>query len=107
MEFTFNILHPIYDAINDEVDVHVEIALNQTKFHVTFVTYKRAEEIFREKSFSVFTNTLFVEKLTEEQLHRALKNSIENGKYLSVFYPINEQARIALFKKLTQEKVIE
>ena len=107
MDFSFKNLHPIYDILNDEVDVLVDIESNQTQFHVTFVTYLRAQEIFQENPLSVFTNTLFIEKLTEEDISKALKYTIEKGLYLSIFYPINEQARIALFKKLDQEKEIE
>lgn len=107
MEFTCTILHPIYDPINDEVDVVVGIDSNQTEFHVTFVTYKRAQEIFSEKSVSIFTNTLFVERLTEEDIHRALKHVIDEHVYLNIFHPINEQARIALFRKLTLEKKVD
>ncbi|MBF0598194.1 hypothetical protein [Faecalibacter rhinopitheci] len=106
MEFKSTILHPIYDPINDEVDVIVHIESHYTKFHVTFITYKRAQEIFKENSLSIFTNTLFVERLTKENIHCAIKYVIDERLYLSIFYPINEQARIALFSKLAQEKEI-
>ena len=107
MDFSFKYLHPIYDILNDEVDVLVDIESNQTQFHVTFVTYLRAQEIFQENPLSIFSNTLFIEKLTEEDISKALKYTIDEGFHLSIFYPINEQARIALFKKLDQEKEIE
>lgn len=107
MDFSFKILHPIYDPINDEVDVIVHVSLNQTKYHVTFVTYIRAQEIFKEKPFSVFSNTIFIEQLTENEIKKALENLIENQAGSSFFYPINEQARIALFKKLESEKEIK
>ena len=107
MEFSFRILHPIYDVLNDEVDVIVDIAANQTKFHVTFVTYIRAQEIFKENPLSIFSNTLFIDKLTEEDISKALKYVIDERFYLSIFYPINEQAKIALFNKFDQEKEIE
>ena len=106
MNFSFQILHPIYDILNDEVDVIVDVKSNQTLFHVTFVTYLRAQEIFQENPLSVFTNTLFIEKLTDEDISKAIKYTIDEGVHLSIFYPINEQARIALFKKLDQEKEI-
>ena len=107
MEYITTILHPIYDPINDEVDVIVDFDLNHAKFHVTFVTYKRAQEIFSEKSLSTFTNTIFVEQLTQETIHHAIKHVIDEHIYLSIFHPINEQARIALFRKLTFEKKVD
>lgn len=107
MEFSFEILHPIYDVLNDEVDVVVNIKTNQTKYHVTFVTYQRAQEIFKEHPYSLFSTTIFVERLTEEEIQKALKDVIERNSASTFFYPINEQARINLFKKLEQEKELE
>jgi len=107
MEFSFEILHPIYDELNDEVDVYVEIPSHQTNYHVTFVTFTRAREIFKEHPIAIFSNTLFVEQLTEENINEALKYAITEGFYISVFYPINEQARIALFRKLELEKKVD
>lgn len=107
MEFTCRILHPIYDPSNDEVDVFVALDAVQMEYHVTLITYQRAQEVFMENPFSIFSNTLFVQSLTEASIHQALKYVIEEGLYLSVFYPINEQARIALFRKFAEEKKVD
>ena len=104
MDFSFEILHPIYDSLNDEVDVLVKLHSNQEEYHVTFVTYQRAQEIFEKQSFSLFSTTLFLEVLNEEQIEKVLQQVIEKHSASSFFYPINEQARIALFRKLNRER---
>ena len=107
MDFSFQILHPIYDILNDEVDVIVKLHSNDEEYHVTFVTYLRAQEIFKEQPFSLFSTTVFVEKLIEEEIEKALQHVIERHSASTFFHPINEQAKIALFRKLEQEGKVD
>lgn len=104
MEFTFELLHPIYDSINDEVDVIVNFLDDKSQYHVTLITYQRAKEIFTEHAFSLFSNTIFVEKLTKEEIRKALQYTINQFAYLLIFYPINKKAVQKLNQKIEVEQ---
>ncbi len=88
MNFSFELIHEVEDKFIDEVDVIV-LLNDESKYHVTFVTYQKANEYFKDKSLSIFSNTLFVEKLSEKTISESLDYVINNGIYISVFYPIN------------------
>lgn len=103
MDFSFQLLHPVYDILNDEVDVIVKIHSSQEEYHVTFMTYQRAQEIFKAQPFSIFSTTVFVQQLTEQEMENALQQVMNTQGASFIFYPLNEPSRIALFRKLERE----
>lgn len=107
MNFTFELLHKIDNVLNDEIDVIVNLLEDKSKYHVTFVTYIRAKEIFEENRISLFSNTIFIEKLTEEEIQKSLKYVIDELIYQSIFYPINLQSIKKINRKYSIEQEIK
>ncbi len=105
--YSYTLLHEIDDIFNDEIDIIVKFKNDNSKFHVTFLTYQKVEELMREEhNFILYSNTILIKSLTKENIEDSLKYTIDNNMYLNIFYPINDISIKKLNEKFDLEKEI-
>ncbi len=103
--YSYTLLHEIEDIFNDEIDIIIDLQEDNSKYHVTFVTYKRVQELMNDENKLIYySNIILIESLTEENINYSIKNAIDNGIYLSVFYPINNISINKLNRKFDIEQ---